>query len=89
MLDRVVRTLTDNPELRVEVAGHTDDRGTEEYNLDLSMRRAESVRDYLVDHGIDGGRLVAQGYGRSQPLADTDTAENRRLNRRVELSALE
>ncbi len=67
------------------VAGHTDSLGSESYNKDLSMRRAQAVVDYLVsEHGIDRKRLVARGYGEAQPVADNSTAEGRYQNRRVE-----
>ncbi|MDY6849870.1 MAG: OmpA family protein [Thermodesulfobacteriota bacterium] len=67
------------------VAGHTDSLGSESYNRDLSMRRAQAVVDYLVsEHGVDRKRLVARGYGETQPVADNSTAEGRYQNRRVE-----
>ncbi len=67
------------------VAGHTDSLGSDSYNKDLSMRRAQAVVDYLVsEHGIDRKRLVARGYGEAQPVADNSTAEGRYQNRRVE-----
>ena len=89
VLDRVVRSLQDWPTLRVEVAGHTDASGSEGYNMRLSIMRAESVRDYLAGQGIDPGRLVVQGYGESQPIADNSTEEGRAKNRRIELRGLD
>ena len=89
VLDRVVRSLQDWPDLRVEVGGHTDAAGPEEYNLSLSIKRAESVRDYFVSQGIDPGRLVVRGYGESQPIAGNSTEEGRAKNRRSELKELE
>ncbi len=70
---------------KIEVAGHTDSRGSEAYNMNLSLRRAESVRDYLVTKGIPSDRMVIKGYGESQPVADNATPEGRFQNRRVEL----
>ena len=67
------------------VVGHTDSRGSAEYNRTLSIRRARAVADYLIDqHAIDASRLVVQGYGESQPIADNHTADGRSKNRRVE-----
>jgi OOP family OmpA-OmpF porin len=71
-------------ELQVDVEGHTDSKGAEDYNQILSQRRAQAVVDYLVSqHGIDAGRLEAKGYGESQPVATNDTEEGRAENRRV------
>jgi outer membrane protein OmpA-like peptidoglycan-associated protein len=88
ILDEAVATLRRYPQLRVEVAGHTDDRGSDDYNLDLSQRRAQAVADYFVQMGIDAARLVAKGYGESAPVADNTTAAGRADNRRVELRIL-
>ena len=74
---------------RVSVGGHTDSSGSDAYNQSLSERRAGSVRDYLVEKGVDAGRLSTAGYGESQPVADNATAEGRALNRRVELKVQE
>lgn len=88
VLDRVARSLREWPEVRVEIGGHTDDQGTPEYNMDLSQRRTESVRDYLMSKGVGGSRLEARGYGESQPVTSNDTEEGRARNRRVELKRL-
>ena len=72
----------------VEVAGHTDNRGSDEYNMILSQQRAETVRDYLIAQGVSGDRLTARGYGEEQPIADNITDEGRLSNRRVELVPL-
>lgn len=85
ILDEMVATLKRYPHIRVEVAGHTDSRMSEAYNLELSQRRAEAVRDYFVQMGIDAARLTAKGYGETQPVADNKTAQGRAENRRVEL----
>ncbi len=88
-LDRVVALLQQYPNLKVEIAGHTDNVGSEEYNLRLSQKRAEAVVRYLVSKGIDPSRLIAKGYGESQPIASNDTEEGRALNRRVEFRIIE
>ncbi|MDP6436229.1 MAG: OmpA family protein [Gammaproteobacteria bacterium] len=82
-------TLIDNPGLRVEVAGHTDSQGDSDYNIGLSQRRAETVRDYLVTAGVDQNRVTARGYGEDEPVASNATPQGRRQNRRVELRVLE
>jgi len=83
-LNAAAKVLTDYPELRLEIQGHTDNVGDDDKNLDLSQRRAESVKNYLVKKGIDEGRLEAKGYGETTPIADNGTAEGRAQNRRVE-----
>ena len=84
-LREVARVLTVHPEIeRMRVEGHTDDRSTEQYNLNLSQRRAEAVVDFLVEQGVARERLVAQGIGEGQPIADNKTASGRSKNRRVE-----
>ena len=77
--------LKRNPDLKVELAGHTDNVGSESYNLKLSSDRAESVRKALIANGIDENRLTAKGYGATKPLAPNDTDEHRALNRRTEM----
>lgn len=84
ILDTLVETLKSQPGMKVEIAGHTDSTGSEAYNLKLSDRRAASVRQYLVDHGIPADQVSSKGYGESQPMADNATVEGRELNRRVE-----
>ncbi|MBI47778.1 MAG: hypothetical protein CMG91_10110 [Marinobacter sp.] len=75
-------------DLRVEIGGHTDSQGASEYNRNLSLRRARTVRDFFVDNGIDPARLTVQGYGESEPRAANDTETGRERNRRVELRVL-
>ena len=90
VLDDVVDVLRTHPEIRlVEVQGHCDWRGSDSYNLGLSQRRTESVRQYLINAGIDGNRLRAVGYGESQPIASNDTVEGMSQNRRVEFVIIE
>jgi outer membrane protein OmpA-like peptidoglycan-associated protein len=88
ILDGVSATLSAHPQIRVTVAGHTDSDGDDSYNKDLSQRRAQSVVDYLVGHGVDAANLIAQGFGEEQPVASNDTAEGKAQNRRVELNRL-
>ncbi len=89
-LDSLVALLAAHRELlRVEVQGHTDDRGSAATNLALSQRRADAVRLYLVEHGIASARLVARGYGSTRPIARNDSATHRALNRRVALAVLD
>jgi len=88
LLDGVARELAARPQLRVEIAGHTDARNTEDYNLDLSLRRARAVQVALASRGIAPERMQPRGYGESQPIADNRTAEGMQRNRRVELRAI-
>jgi len=84
-LQDVVVLLRENPELVLEVQGHTDDQGSDQYNLNLSQRRAETVVTYLGLFGIDSSRLFPKGYGESTPVMSNATEEGRAKNRRVEL----
>ena len=77
--------LKHNPNLKVELAGHTDNVGNDNYNLKLSSERAESVRKALIANGIEGTRLTAKGYGATKPIVANDTEEHRALNRRTEM----
>ncbi|MFP5382358.1 MAG: OmpA family protein, partial [Gammaproteobacteria bacterium] len=85
VLDQAAATLKEWGEVKVEVAGHTDSRGTDDYNMSLSQRRADAVRSYMIDKGVAADRLTAKGYGESQPVADNGTEDGRFQNRRVEL----
>jgi OmpA-OmpF porin, OOP family len=84
VLDAVVEVLTKNPDIKIEVQGHTDNVGSARYNKDLSNRRAGSVRKYMVARGISPDRLTSSGYGMERPIVDNNTAQNRALNRRVQ-----
>jgi outer membrane protein OmpA-like peptidoglycan-associated protein len=84
ILDEVVGVLNDNPKIALEVQGHTDNKGSDAYNMNLSQTRADAVRAYLVGKGITPDRLVSKGYGFHQPLVPNTTAANRDLNRRVQ-----
>jgi len=85
IINRDVASLDKWGNVNIEVAGHTDSRGSDEYNLNLSQQRAEAVRTYLISKGIAEDRLSAKGYGESQPIAGNATDEDRFKNRRVEL----
>ncbi len=85
LLDEVVEIMKKNPGMNVELQGHTDNIGTEEYNMGLSLRRANAVADYLANNGISKDRLTTKGFGFSKPVALNSTEIGRSLNRRVEL----
>ena len=84
ILDQAVKVLKQNSGVNVDIEGHTDSRGAESYNQQLSEKRAASVRDYLISRGVDGSRLMSTGKGENSPVASNDTKEGRRKNRRVE-----
>jgi OOP family OmpA-OmpF porin len=88
-LDEVAGVLKKNPELRVQLDGHTDSDGSDAYNQGLSQRRADAARSYLAGHGIEGNRVSARGFGESQPATDNDTAEGKATNRRTEVEVVE
>jgi len=93
-LSKLYYFMTSNPDMVVEVAGHTDSRGTDEYNIDLSKRRAKSVQAWLTERGIKAKRIVTKGYGEAKPIADnvkpdgSDDPDGRQMNRRIELTIL-
>jgi outer membrane protein OmpA-like peptidoglycan-associated protein len=88
VLDSVVIVLQEFNKTIIVSAGHTDSRGSDEYNQGLSERRANSVAQYLLSRGVVEARIDSVGFGESNPIADNGTAEGRSLNRRVELSLL-
>lgn len=87
-LTHLIELLNRNPRIRVEIASHTDDKGTDEYNQKLSSGRAEAVVSYLRQHGIAPDRLQSKGYGESLPLVPNDTPEHQAMNRRTEFIIL-
>lgn len=87
-LNYLLDILKRNPEMRIEISGHTDDTGSAEYNLKLSEQRAKAVADYLISQGIDSARLKWVGYGKGKPVAPNSTPEGRALNRRTEVKIL-
>ncbi|WP_110687407.1 OmpA family protein [Salinicola aestuarinus] len=89
ILDSVSSKLMSNDQLRIRLEGHTDSIGSASYNKDLSQRRADSVKAYLVNKGFNGDNITTIGYGEEQPIATNDTAAGRAENRRVELGEWE
>jgi len=87
-LDKLVKVLEEVPDLKVEISGHTDDVGKDDYNMNLSQNRAQAVVDYLISKGVNKDNFVAQGYGETKPRATNKTPEGRQENRRVEFKAL-
>lgn len=84
-LSPLVTILKDQPQRSIRIEGYTDSKGTESYNLDLSQRRADAVRDFLIDNGISPQRITARGYGEAVSVASNTTTAGRRENRRVEV----
>lgn len=78
--------LKDYEDTKILIAGHTDSRGSEEYNQDLSLRRAKSVALYTAQQGVDAERMIIEGYGETDPVADNSTEAGRQQNRRVEIA---
>jgi outer membrane protein OmpA-like peptidoglycan-associated protein len=89
ILQDVARSLVSNPTVRVEVAGHTDSTGSRRVNERLSLARAESVKAFLVENGVDADRMEVRGYASTQPVASNRTASGRAQNRRVELRRID
>ena len=87
-LDRLIKLLTENPTLKIELGSHTDSKGSDDYNQKLSQSRSQSVVTYLIGKGIASDRLVAKGYGESVPVATNDTEAGRQENRRTEFKIL-
>jgi OOP family OmpA-OmpF porin len=88
VLDEAIDTLKEAGDVRVAVEGHTDSVGTDAYNQGLSVRRANSVADYLASGGISRSRMAVEGFGESRPVASNDTDDGRAQNRRVELKVI-
>jgi outer membrane protein OmpA-like peptidoglycan-associated protein len=83
-LDKLADTLRKAKNWKLDIAGHTDDKGSDEYNLKLSQNRANAVKDYLVNSGVESELITAQGFGESKPIVPNDNDSNRERNRRVE-----
>lgn len=83
-LDRLVKIMNENPTIEIEIGGHTDNQGLPSANLELSQKRVEAVRQYLISKGVAAKRMIGKGYGGSKPIAPSHSEENRQLNRRVE-----
>ncbi|MBO4595780.1 MAG: OmpA family protein, partial [Bacteroidales bacterium] len=88
-LDQVADWIKSEPEINVEIGGHTDSVGSDSYNQKLSEQRAKAVCDYLISQGVDKARLTYKGYGESEPIATNETEAGRQRNRRVELKILQ
>jgi outer membrane protein OmpA-like peptidoglycan-associated protein len=88
-LDNLVTLLNENPSMKIEISGHTDSDGSDDYNQKLSEGRANSVVKYLIGKGIAESRLTYKGYGETQPVASNDTDEGKQENRRVEFKVME
>lgn len=84
-LKELLKQLQEKPSMKIEIAGHTDNKGSDEYNLRLSQRRADSVIEWLINHSIDPNRLLAKGYGETVPVASNDTEDGCSKNRRTEV----
>ena len=88
VLNNLGATLNQYPQTRIQIAGHTDDVGSDASNMQLSQARASSVRSYLASVGVDAARMQAVGYGESRPIADNSTDYGRAQNRRVEITLI-
>ena len=83
-LNRLIKFINKNKNLKIEISGHTDNTGTTAYNKKLSQKRAEAVKHYLVSRGCRSANLIAIGYGEAKPVADNNTDKGKAKNRRVE-----
>jgi len=88
ILDEAAAVMQRYPEIKVEIGGHTDSVGSDEYNRDLSDRRARTVMDYFISKGVDAGRLSSKGYGEAAPVTGNESASGRAQNRRVEMRVI-
>ena len=87
-IDYIAEFLNENPSINIEIAGHTDNSGNDEHNMELSLKRAAAVMSALIERGISVKRLEVKGYGASRPLVPNDSEQNKALNRRVEMRVL-
>lgn len=87
-LDRLVELMNEYPSMEIEIQGHTENRGSYDALVKLSVQRVETVRKYIIDKGIDEKRIKGKGFGPSKPIADNNTEEGRKMNRRVEFKIL-
>jgi OOP family OmpA-OmpF porin len=84
-VDHAMSVMKESPTMNVVVEGHTDSIGSDAYNMKLSQRRADTVREYMISHGISGSRIKTEAYGKTKPIASNKTAEGRAQNRRVDI----
>ncbi len=84
-MEQILAALQERPDLSVTIEGHTDADGSDDYNLDLSQRRAESVVAWLSEQGVEAGRLTAVGKGEAEPISDNESDAGKAANRRVEV----
>ena len=87
-LDRVYIMLKKNPTIEIELAGHTDNTGSAKLNIELSQKRSDRIKEYLVEKGINSKRLQSKGYGGARPIASNKSEATRKLNRRVEFTVI-
>ncbi len=87
-LDRLAEFIKSHENIKIEISGHTDSKGADEYNLQLSQKRADAVKNYLISKGCNAEQLISKGYGSQIPVADNNTDEGRQQNRRVEFKVL-
>jgi outer membrane protein OmpA-like peptidoglycan-associated protein len=87
-LDRVAGMLKKNPNIEIELSGHTDNTGSSKLNIELSQKRSDTVQDYLINKGVSAKRLKSKGYGGSRPIASNRSEATRKLNRRVEFTII-
>lgn len=87
-LERVVDMMSENPNVKIEMSGHTDNQGNSKLNIQLSQERVDVVKQYITEHGIDVKRIKGKGYGGTRPVASNASEESRKLNRRVEITIL-
>ena len=83
-LNTLAKALEENPDIRIKIDGYTDFIGSEGYNLELSVKRAKAIKNYLVDRGVKSSNISIEGYGKQNPIANNATAAGRAKNRRVE-----
>ncbi|MBT1703132.1 OmpA family protein [Chryseosolibacter indicus] len=88
-LQKVLKFLKDNPNIKIEISGHTDNTGSPTHNLELSEKRAQAVSQYIISQGISKSRLTAKGYGSKNPIADNSTADGKQRNRRIEFKLIQ
>jgi len=84
-LKRIIEILKENNNFKIEISGHTDSIGTDEYNLQLSQKRADEIKKYLIQNGIIDNRIISKGYGNTFPITSNQTEAGRAENRRVEI----